>query len=103
MESTPLALYGIAARPRMASAVRLYSSYLFSLDYIPPAVDSMLAEARFHTATGCGFHARLCRDFSKAFLSCFFSAQRRLVRGQAHASVPNDTNSSVILEISVKV
>ena len=62
MESAPLALYGITARPRMLSAVELYSSYPFCLDYIPPTVDSMLAEARFHTATGCGFHARLWRD-----------------------------------------
>ena len=62
MESTPLALYGIAARPRMLSAVVLYSSYPFCLDYIPPTVDSMLAEARFHTAIGCGFHTRLWRD-----------------------------------------
>ena len=31
-------------------------------DSIPPAVDSILAKARFHTATSCGFHTRLWRD-----------------------------------------
>ena len=34
MEPTPWALYGIAARPRMASAVRLYSPFTFGLDSI---------------------------------------------------------------------
>ena len=37
-------------------------SLSFGLDYIPPTVDSILADARFHTATSCGFHTRLWRD-----------------------------------------
>ena len=53
----------------MASAKRLYF-FDFGLDSIPSTTDSIQCLAlipcsplaRFHTATGCGFHSRLCRD-----------------------------------------
>ena len=57
-------LYGITARPCMASADRLYSPFPFGLD-------SILAKARFHTLVNERFHARLRRDFSKAFCLAF--------------------------------
>ena len=48
MESTPLALHGIAACPRMASADRLY---FFGLDSIPQQVADSIRSLceRFHT------------------------------------------------------
>ena len=59
-------LDGLAARPRMASADRLYSPFPFVLDsYNAIGIDSILAKARFHAATSCGFHTFLRKDLGR--------------------------------------
>ena len=59
--STPKALYGIAARPRMASSDSLYFS-VFGLDSIPSATDSIKGAAYpVFEGKGCYTEKGVCR------------------------------------------
>ena len=51
----PLGAYGI-------TACRVFPFLSVLIPYNAIGIDSILADARFHTATSCGFHTRLWRD-----------------------------------------
>ena len=98
-------LYGIATLGVWHQPSGCIPSTSVLIPYNAIGIDSILAKARFHTATSCGFHTTQCVDFihgyavilyertkritiAKRNLLFYIAKRRRLVSSGAHASVP---------------
>ena len=67
----PLGTYGI-------TACRVFPFLSVLIPYNAIGIDSILADARFHTATSCGFHTTQCVDYIHGYTVIWYERTRRI-------------------------